>query len=91
MSVVAAVKVYDGIVLGADSATSIQATMPNGQIGVIKSYQNAQKLFRIGNLKICALTYGLGNIGNRSILSMITEFNNTIANDLPDTTSVEDV
>jgi hypothetical protein len=78
MSVVACIKVYDGVVLGADSATQIQITLPTGEVQFIKSYQNAQKIFRIGNLKVCALCYGLGNIGNRSILSVITEFNNSL-------------
>lgn len=78
MSIVAAVKVYDGIVLGADSATTITGTTAPGQVQVVKSYQNAQKLFRIHDLNICILSYGLGNIGNRSIASIITEFNSSI-------------
>jgi len=40
----------------------------------IKSYSNAQKIFRIADLKIGVLTYGGGNIGNRSMASFVHEF-----------------
>jgi hypothetical protein len=73
MSVVATVKVYDGIVLGAESMTQLTAVI-NGQQQLIKAYENAQKLFHIGELPIGLLTYGIGNIGRRSIESFVHEF-----------------
>ncbi len=73
MSIVATVKVYDGIVLGAESMTQLTAVI-NGQQQVIKAYENAQKLFHIGELPIGVLTYGIGNIGQRSIESFVHEF-----------------
>lgn len=76
MSIVATVKVYDGIVLGAESMTQLTAVI-NGQQQVIKSYENAQKLFHVADLPIGILTYGIGNIGRRSIESFVHEFSRT--------------
>jgi len=73
MSIVASVKVYDGIVIGAESMTQLFANV--GGIGQhIKSYSHAQKIFRIADLPVGALTYGGGNIGNRSMESFVHEF-----------------
>ena len=46
----------------------------NGQQQLIKAYDNAQKLFHIGDLPAGVLTYGVGNIGRRSIESFVHEF-----------------
>ena len=73
MSIVASVKVYDGIVIAAESMTQLQASV-NGQVQHIKSYSHAQKIFQIADLPIGALTYGGGNIGNRSMESFVHEF-----------------
>src|ERR1700732_212943 len=40
----------------------------------IKSYSNAQKIFQIAGLNVGVLTYGGGNIGNRSMASFVHEF-----------------
>ncbi|MBS1914929.1 MAG: hypothetical protein JST87_01560 [Bacteroidetes bacterium] len=81
MSIVAAIKVYDGVVLGADSATTITGSVIPGNQQIVKSYQNAQKIFQIADLKVGVLTYGLGNIGNRSMASIISEFSKKIRKD----------
>lgn len=73
MSVVATVKVYDGIVLGAESMTQVTAVI-NGQQQLIKAYEHAQKMFHVGEFPIGLLTYGIGNIGRRSIESFVHEF-----------------
>lgn len=73
MSIVASVKVYDGVVLGAESMTQLMANV-NGQAQFIKSYSHAQKIFQIADLPVGALTYGGGNIGNRSMESFVHEF-----------------
>jgi hypothetical protein len=80
MSVVATVKVYDGIVLGAESMTQITMVV-NGQQQLVKSYENAQKIFKLGNLGI--LTYGIGNIGRHSIESYVDEFRRAQINQSP--------
>lgn len=83
MSIVACVKVYDGIVIGAESMTQLLANVPTPSAPggpalphpmYIKSYSNAQKIFRIADLNVGVLTYGGGNIGNRSMASFVHEF-----------------
>jgi len=74
MTIIASVKVQDGIALGCDSATQVSGRDPEGKIGVFKVYQNAKKLFQFGNLPLGLLTYGIGNIGKKSIRTVIREF-----------------
>lgn len=74
MSIVASVAVHDALVLGAESMVQIWGKGEQGQSGVIKTYENAQKLFRLGNHNIGVMTYGIGNIGSRSIGSYLSEF-----------------
>jgi len=74
MTIVACVKVYDGIVLGADSATQIMGKDPQGNITVLKVYQNAQKLFQLQKLPVGILSYGIGNIGKKSIETLLRDF-----------------
>lgn len=62
------VKVRDGLILGTDSMTQI---VQGGQI--LKAYSNARKLFQITET-IGAMTWGLGNIGNRSIEGIVLDF-----------------
>ena len=78
MSIVASVKVYDGIVLGAESMTQLIGEIGPGQLGLIKTYPNAKKLFQIGKFPIGALTYGAGNIGNSSMESMVAQFGKSL-------------
>ena len=75
MTIVASVKVHDGIALGCDSATQIQGKDPTGNVSVLKIYQNARKLFRFQDLPIGILVYGIGNIGVKSIRTILREFN----------------
>lgn len=73
MSIVASVKVYDGIVIGAESMTQLFANVPGSPQPVcIKAYSHARKIFKVGRLGV--LTFGGGNIGNRSIESFVDEF-----------------
>lgn len=75
MSIVASVKVYDGIVIGAESMTQLMATVPGApQPMCIKAYSHAQKIFQVAKMPIGVLTYGMGNIGNRSMESLVHDF-----------------
>jgi len=74
VTIVASVKVHDGIAMGADSMTQIWGTNAEGQNGLIKAYDHAQKLFPIAGSPVAVMTYGIGNIGPRSIGSFIVEF-----------------
>ncbi len=69
MTIVASVKVRDGLILGTDSMTTIF-----GPQGVLKTFSNARKLFRITGRPVGVMTYGLGNIGPRSIEGLVLDF-----------------
>lgn len=73
MTIVACVKVRDGLVLGTDSMSHISS-----QGRFLRSYQNARKLFQVGRLPMGVMTYGLGNVGPRSIESLMREFGDTL-------------
>ncbi len=74
MTICVSVKVRDGIVLGTDSMTQIIGQLPDGNLAPVKNYSNARKLFQIGALPIAVMTYGVGNLGSRSIQSLVLEF-----------------
>ncbi|HVD86856.1 MAG TPA: hypothetical protein VNB59_05555 [Solirubrobacterales bacterium] len=69
MTIVASVKVRDGLILGTDSMTTIF-----GPQGILKTFTNARKLFRITGWPAGVMTYGLGNIGARSIEGLVLDF-----------------
>ena len=69
MTIVASVKVRDGLILGTDSKTTIF-----GPQGVLKTFSNARKLFRITGRPVGVMTFGLGNIGPRSIEGLVLDF-----------------
>jgi hypothetical protein len=60
----------DGVVLGVDSAVTLNDT--NGQIA--KVYENAEKLFQVGEKPIGIAAFGLSILGGRGIGSHIREF-----------------
>jgi hypothetical protein len=74
MTIIASVKVRDGIVLATDSMTQISARLETGEVKIIKAYSNARKLFQIRDLPIGTMSHGLGNIGPRSIENLVLEF-----------------
>jgi len=66
VTVVVSVKVFDGIVVAADSATTIP--LPDGSHQV---YNNANKIFQLHRKKpVAAATWGLGVIGSASISTL---------------------
>ena len=78
MTICVSVKVRDGLVLTTDSMSQIQTADPTtGAVQVIKAYSNARKLFQLGTLPVASMSWGLGNIGNRSIQSFMLEFERT--------------
>jgi len=72
MTIVASVKSRDGLILAADSMTTITVPGPTGP-QFFKAYENGRKLFHIRDLPIGAVTYGLGNIGTRSMEGLVLE------------------
>jgi hypothetical protein len=69
MTIVASLKVRDGLVLATDSMTQIHQ---GGQYRT--SYANARKLFQARDLPVGVMSYGLGNIGDISIEGLVREF-----------------
>lgn len=66
MTIAIAVKVGDGVVLGADSAATL-----SGEGGVVNVYFNAEKLTNlVKGLPLGMAVYGLGGLGGRSITSL---------------------
>jgi hypothetical protein len=66
MTVTVAVKVFDGLVLAADSATTLSLEGGGAQV-----YNSANKIFHLHrNKPIAAATWGLGAIGDASISTL---------------------
>lgn len=66
MTIAVCLKVHDGVVLAADSASTLLQSGANG-VGVINVYNNANKIFNLRKgLPIGAVTWGAGNIGASS-------------------------
>ncbi len=91
MSIVACVKVYDGIVLGAESMTQLYAEIAPGKAEPVKAFSNARKLFQIAKLPVGVVTYGGGNIGKRSVESFLNEFSESYLEKKPKDCSVEEI
>jgi len=69
MTIAVSIKVHDGVVLAADSASTLF-----GGHGVTNVYNNANKVFNLyKTLPIGAITYGLGGIGNASISTLMKD------------------
>ncbi|HLG28798.1 MAG TPA: hypothetical protein VI387_01190, partial [Candidatus Brocadiales bacterium] len=86
MSIAAAYLVSEGLVLGADSSTTVKVSTPQGA-GVVQLLTHSQKVFEVGNdsrLGIC--TWGAGSIGNISHRTIVAQLADKIDNE----TTVED-
>jgi hypothetical protein len=60
--------VHDGIVVAADSATTMISTNSSGQSTVSNVYRHGNKVFNLcRGLPICAMTAGMGSIGRSGI------------------------
>jgi hypothetical protein len=78
MSVGIVVKVSEGLVLGADSASTLHGRIerPDGaqQEGVVKIFHNSKKLLQIGDFPIGFFTWGQAFLGSRTIESLVREW-----------------
>jgi hypothetical protein len=76
MTIAIALKVGDGIILGADSASTLSAAG-----GVANVYFNAEKLVNLVKGKpIGLLTYGLGGLDGRSITALARDLREELTN-----------
>jgi hypothetical protein len=84
MSVAVLIGVHDGVVLAADSASTLSlplpllppgVVLPTGAPGIVGNvYDNANKIFNIlKGQPIGCITFGSGNIGNASIATLIKD------------------
>lgn len=78
MSIVVAVRVGEGLVMAADSASTLQAAQPDGTTGVVKIFNHASKLLQLKDYPTAVATWGAGNLGSRTISSLIDEYANTL-------------
>ena len=79
MTIAISLKVNDGIVLATDSATTMMGRDPLGKIGVVNIYDNANKIFNLRKgLRVGAITWGSGSIGNASISTLAKDFRELI-------------
>ncbi|MEV4809638.1 hypothetical protein [Micromonospora avicenniae] len=93
MTIAVSLKVNDGIVLGADSASTLVGLDPAGQAHVLNVYKNANKVFNLRKgAPIGAVTWGTGAFGNASIETLVKDFRTQLAPDFdPADYAVEEI
>lgn len=87
VTIVAAVKSRDCLVIGTDSMTQVIGTgepppgtppgtpqLPPAAPRLLKGYSNATKLFQLGDLPIGVATWGAGNIGSLSVGGLVSDY-----------------
>lgn len=84
MTIAVCCTLADGVVLGTDSAITVQGTVmtPQGpQVGVLKVYNDAEKMFSFHadaskeeRLPVGMVTFGMATIGSRTLQSYVREF-----------------
>jgi hypothetical protein len=75
MTIAISLKVNDGLVLAADSASTLIGRNPDGTSSVVNVYNNANKIFNLyKGLPVGAITWGSGSIGNASISTLAKDF-----------------
>ena len=80
MTIAVSLKVNDGLVLAADSASTIFGEAPTGQTGVINVYNNANKVFNLlKGSPLGAITWGAGAIGTSSISTLMKDLRRRFA------------
>lgn len=74
MTIALSLNVNDGLVLAADSASTLITQTPQGEPQVVNVYNNANKIFNLRKgLPIGAMTWGAGNIGNASTSTLMKD------------------
>lgn len=80
MTIAAAYLTSEGVVLGADSTTTVTGSVVGGRTGVLQLLQHAQKVFEVGEVpgksRLAVCTWGAGNLGttsHRTIIARLAE------------------
>lgn len=83
MTVAITVKVSEGLVLAADSALVVEGEVKDDkgqtQQGVLQVYSHATKVTQVRNWPVGTVTWGLGQIGSRTVESLVKEFANGLS------------
>ncbi|HME32562.1 MAG TPA: hypothetical protein VKG65_07415 [Terriglobales bacterium] len=75
MSIAVLIGVHDGLVLAADSASTLVINVPQGGTMATNVYDNANKIFNlIKGEPLGCVTFGSGSIGSASIATLIKDF-----------------
>jgi hypothetical protein len=82
MTIAISLKVNDGLVLAADSASTIFGQDPSGQMAVFNVYNNANKVFNlVKGEPLGAITWGAGAIGTSSISTLMKDLRQRFADE----------
>jgi hypothetical protein len=74
VSIALSLKINDGLVLAADSASTLSARNAQGEVNVVNTYNNANKIFNlVKGLPIGVVAWGSGSIGLASIATLIKD------------------
>jgi len=75
VTIAISVKIYDGVVLATDSASTVIGTIQQGGIAAVSNiYNNANKAFNLRKgFRIGAVTWGAGGLGNASISTLVKD------------------
>lgn len=91
MTIAISIKVNDGVVLASDSATTIFGRHSTGAVGVVKIYENANKIFNLRKGQpVGAITWGAGSIGHASVSTLAKDFRQMITEGYVDPDTKED-
>ena len=77
MTICVSVRIPEGLILAADSMVTLEGTVdtPKGpKTGVLQTFEFASKLTRIEDYPIGVMSWGIGSISDRSIPSLIMEW-----------------
>lgn len=84
MTIALVIRVNDGFVVAADSATTMSRATAEGPVEVVNIYNNANKVFNLHKkLPIAAMTWGQGNIGPASISTLAKDLRRRLSGDNP--------
>lgn len=89
MTIAAAYLTSEGVVLGADSTTSVIQSTADGDKSVVQLLNHAQKVFEVGppgEGRIGVCTWGAGSFGNTSHRTLVVR----LADEVTDDTTIEE-
>lgn len=82
MTIAISIKVNDGVVLAADSASTMYGKDAQGNTGIFNVYDNANKVANLHkDIPVGIITWGTGSIGKSSISTLVKDFRKRIMGD----------